>query len=63
MAIAEKPFLPWARAETIAERSAQIVNPNDRFSMLAPVTTDPSSHSKAAPTRNPEYGEYDFVAA
>lgn len=43
--------------------SAHIVNPNDRFSMFAPVTTVPSSQRMAAPTLNLEYGEYDIPAA
>jgi hypothetical protein len=52
MASAVKPFLPWARAETRADRSAQMVIPNDLFSTFAAVTTVPSSQSKAAPTLN-----------
>jgi len=54
MASAVKPFLPWASAATSADRSAQMVNPNDLFSTFAAVTTVPSSQSSAAPTLNLE---------
>ena len=37
-----------------AVRSAQQVAVNPAFSMLHPAYTEPSAHSRAAPTANPE---------
>jgi len=48
---------PVPTALATAARSAQIVSPKERFSTLVPVTTVPSAHSRAAPTRKREYGE------
>jgi len=54
IASAENLVFPCAMAATMADRSAQMVSPNDLFSTLAAVTTVPSSQSKAAPTLNLE---------
>jgi hypothetical protein len=45
---------PSATARKIALRSAHIDNPNDAFSMLAPVWMRPSAESTAAPTAKRE---------
>jgi hypothetical protein len=45
-----------ASARTTAERSAQMVMPNEPFSTLPPVTTSPDAVTSAAPTVNREYG-------
>src|ERR1039457_6968506 len=57
-AIATKDRTPAAAAAPTATRSANIESPYDGFSTLAPVKTRPSAVSKAAPTRNCEYGAY-----
>src|SRR5690606_32910564 len=49
-------------ADTTAH-SAQSPTPYEAFSTLHPVTTRPSSTSAAAPTGNPEYGQYARVMA
>jgi len=54
MAIALKRLLCLVTAATIAERSAQMLRPNDEFSTFTPVITSPSSVSRAAATENPE---------
>lgn len=50
--------LPAETIAAIALRSAQIVNPNERFSTLAPIKISPSVARSAAPTKYPLYGAY-----
>jgi hypothetical protein len=49
-AMAVKRRYPKAAAVVIEFRSAQVVNPKERFSTFTPVIIFPSSQSKAAPT-------------
>src|SRR2546423_6593908 len=56
MPIATKSFSPAAIAAATADRSAQIVRPNDTFSTLQPLKIFPLLVLTAAPTVNFEYG-------
>jgi len=63
IAIAENFLCPSEIALKIAVRSAQIVKLYELFSILHPENIFPSSVSIAAPTRNFECGEYEFLFA
>jgi hypothetical protein len=54
MAIRVNDRSPAVTAAVTAARSAQMVNPKERFSTLQPVKIRPLAHSNAAPTPKPE---------
>lgn len=61
--MATKSRTPSLIAFPIATRSAQLVNPNEAFSMLQPANTEPSAAKSAAPTVYCEYGAYAWARA
>ena len=63
IAMSVKLRFPSLTALNSAVRSAQQVTEYEAFSILHPVYKVPSSASNAAPTQNPEYGEYAPRAA
>ncbi len=61
IAMASKSFSPAAKAVKMALRSAQLVKPNEMFSILQPRNTLPLFVRRAAPIGKCEYGVYALL--